>query len=172
VLAMLGDEDRITNARAHSMAASIIGSSAMLAKPGESLAPILGWVIFYKSGLINVGALSTPSDPSDAAALSQPRSVTEDHLLLCALVCVPLLSLLLQLALCSGFKPLPAGPGGTVPTYDARSHSDLYHNSSLPGEDHLPSISQACQVSVLPGPSDGDLECPLASRSSNRRFRR
>jgi Na+/melibiose symporter-like transporter len=30
VLAMLGDEDRITNARAHSMAASIIGSSAMV----------------------------------------------------------------------------------------------------------------------------------------------
>lgn len=32
------------------MAASVVGSSAMLAKPGESLAPILGWLLFYPPG--------------------------------------------------------------------------------------------------------------------------
>lgn len=43
VISELVDEDKILHKRNASRSASIVGTSAMLAKPGESFAPILGW---------------------------------------------------------------------------------------------------------------------------------
>lgn len=52
VLADLVDEDKVVNMRDKTMSGLIMGSSAFFTKPGESIAPMLGWAIIHsgKSG--------------------------------------------------------------------------------------------------------------------------
>jgi len=57
VLADLVDEDKVLNMRPKTLSAMVMGSNALFTKPGESLAPMLGWAI------INSNPAHDPSSP-------------------------------------------------------------------------------------------------------------
>jgi Na+/melibiose symporter-like transporter len=65
----LVDEDCYLHKRKQSMAASIIGTSSMFAKPGESIAPILGWYILSVVAAPSVAELTSPGVVSDDVLL-------------------------------------------------------------------------------------------------------
>eukprot|EP00282_Hemiselmis_andersenii_P028384 CAMPEP_0169468780 /NCGR_PEP_ID=MMETSP1042-20121227/23110_1 /TAXON_ID=464988 /ORGANISM="Hemiselmis andersenii, Strain CCMP1180" /LENGTH=476 /DNA_ID=CAMNT_0009582175 /DNA_START=465 /DNA_END=1895 /DNA_ORIENTATION=+ len=50
VLSDLVDEDKVLHSRARTMSAMFIGTNSFFTKPGESLAPMLGWAIVNSGG--------------------------------------------------------------------------------------------------------------------------
>lgn len=91
VHSQLVDEDHHLHNRPRSMAASLIGTSALFAKPGESLAPILGWKILSLVG--------NPGDSTDEASLinsASPVAPAQAHSLFLLLVFLPLACVSLQ----------------------------------------------------------------------------
>jgi hypothetical protein len=60
------EQDRAVNNRSSSVAASIAGSVALLARPGESLAPFVGWML-----LTNVAILKKAVVTGDSATSSE-----------------------------------------------------------------------------------------------------
>jgi len=50
VLSDLVDEDKVLHSRAKTMSATVIGANSFFTKPGESLAPMLGWAIVNSGG--------------------------------------------------------------------------------------------------------------------------
>jgi Na+/melibiose symporter-like transporter len=94
LIAQLVDEDTARHSRQHSMGASIVGASALLSKPGESLAPILGWKLLGVAGFASSAAAS-PHDVAPAPTAADKGHDGEDVLLVVLLV--PLISVVLQL---------------------------------------------------------------------------
>lgn len=94
VHSQLVDEDHYLHNRPRSMAASLIGTSALFAKPGESLAPILGWRM-----LSLVGAPSDSDEGSLITASSSKVDSTQAHSLFLLLLFLPLACVSLQFLL-------------------------------------------------------------------------
>jgi Na+/melibiose symporter-like transporter len=92
VHSQLVDEDHYLHNRPRSMAASLIGTSALFAKPGESLAPILGWRILSLVG--------TPTDTAEGTSLvGSPlgsADPSQTHSLILLLFFLPLACVSLQ----------------------------------------------------------------------------
>lgn len=65
VMADVIDEDRVLHHRAKPMSSSIAGLHAIASKPGQSLAPVLGWYVLraagYTGGAAAAAAAATPS---------------------------------------------------------------------------------------------------------------
>jgi hypothetical protein len=127
----LVDEDRVLHARTRpgaggrSMAASLIGTTSLLAKPGESLAPMLGWQILHMFAATPDASttISSSSATAATAATLSPSSelglgggvgdsssssaaavgAANKHTLLLLLLVLPLLTVGCQLALWSRF---------------------------------------------------------------------
>uniref|UniRef100_A0A7S0F397 ADP,ATP carrier protein n=1 Tax=Hanusia phi TaxID=3032 RepID=A0A7S0F397_9CRYP len=89
VLADLADEDKYLHIRDKSMSATVMGTNALFTKPGESLAPMLGWAILnYRS--------------TDAKGIGQGQG--QQATLFYCLVLGPLLVASAQLVLWQSFK--------------------------------------------------------------------
>jgi Na+/melibiose symporter-like transporter len=97
VVSNLVDEDRVLHLRPSSMAATLIGTSSLLAKPGESLAPMLGWQV------LNAVAVDAQED-SDEDGLASEAAISahtfaRKQALLYLLLLLPLVTVSLQLLL-------------------------------------------------------------------------
>lgn len=88
VVAQLVDEDSALNNRPKSMAASIVGLSAMFAKPAESVAPIVGWHLLKSSA---------PTTPQIT------KGANDQQTFLVLLMVLPLISGTLQMASWSNY---------------------------------------------------------------------
>lgn len=73
VLADIIDEDRVVNLREKPMSSSIAGMHAIASKPGQSLAPMIGWYVLRSAGY-TVGN-DKPSTDMGQVALEQPPAV-------------------------------------------------------------------------------------------------
>jgi hypothetical protein len=63
------DEDKVVNMREKTMSGLIIGSSAFFTKPGETIAPMLGWFLIHQAhGASGAGIGSSNPLPSATAA--------------------------------------------------------------------------------------------------------
>ena len=78
ILADLVDEDQVLNRRDKKMSGVIIGSSAFFTKPGESLAPMLGWYLLHGSSSPGWGGTGGEEEP--AAGLSGGQLSASDGL--------------------------------------------------------------------------------------------
>ena len=90
------------------MAATLIGTSSLLAKPGESLAPMLGWKVLNLVGAdddsgANGEANRGETDSEAAAAGLSHASDARKQALLYLLLILPLVTVGLQLVLWSAF---------------------------------------------------------------------
>jgi len=81
------------------MAATLIGTSSLLAKPGESLAPMLGWKV-----LNLVGGEQDATDAAAAADGEHAASEPRKQALLYLLLTLPLITVGIQLVLWSAFS--------------------------------------------------------------------
>ena len=99
----------VLHLRPSSMAASLIGMSSLLAKPGESLAPMLGWKVLNLAGAASAELATTEDGSSDAAAAATATGAASGvddarkRALLYLLLTLPLVTVGLQLALWSSF---------------------------------------------------------------------
>lgn len=82
------------------MAATLIGTSSLLAKPGESLAPMLGWKVI---NMIGAGGGGGAEDGAATAATGGEASEARKAGLLYLLLTLPLITVGIQLMLWSAF---------------------------------------------------------------------
>ena len=76
------DEDKVVNMREKTMSGLIIGSSAFFTKPGETIAPMLGWFLIHHahgasgSNGFNGGSNRVPAATAATASGTQFTSFT------------------------------------------------------------------------------------------------
>jgi len=109
VVSNLVDEDRVLHHRPSSMAATLIGTSSLLAKPGESLAPMLGWKVLNMLAVADIGSTSAvqaqvgADGTTTTLTQSTVASTASKQGLLYLLLSLPLLTVSIQLLLWSCF---------------------------------------------------------------------
>jgi len=99
VVSELVDEDRAMNGRSKSMAASLVGTSALLAKPGESVAPVLGWKFLRIIQLTSSSAIGARGVFfGRAGGVSDGDGLTRDHssFLFATLLSLPIICVTIQ----------------------------------------------------------------------------
>jgi hypothetical protein len=90
----------VLHLRPSSMAATLIGTSSLLAKPGESLAPMLGWKVLHT---VAADTAQDGGTSSEDTASSLQHTDARKQALLYLLLSLPLLTVSLQLLLWSFF---------------------------------------------------------------------
>ena len=95
------DEDKVVNMREKTMSGLIIGSSAFFTKPGETIAPMLGWFLIHHAH----GASGSAGEGLAGAAGGSRVALADIHdidknLLFRVLVLGPFVIAIIQVCVC------------------------------------------------------------------------
>jgi len=112
VVADLIDEDRVLNNRSQSMSAAIFGLNALVTKPFQSIAPLVGWFVLSRAGFRDVlgGAaiLASSSMDSQLSRLTLGKVLAENPVVSSAmfqlLVLVPVITTSFQIVAWNQFS--------------------------------------------------------------------